>query len=107
MTPFYYRMPRQLKYFKVPTRVTFRQDESHNLTVITLYTADSPGLLTRISQLFYSERLMIHGARIATLGEEAEDIFYVTNKNNQPITDSDRQDRISEALIEKLQQLRQ
>jgi [protein-PII] uridylyltransferase len=107
MTPFYYRMPRQLKYFKVPTRVTFRQDESHNLTVITLYTADSPGLLTRISQVFYSEKLMIHGARIATLGEEAEDIFYVTSKNNQPITDNDRQDRIREALIEKLQQLRQ
>ena len=107
MTPFYYRMPRQLKYFKVTTRVNFKLDENRNLSILTLYTADSPGLLTRISQVFYNEGLIIHGARIATLGEEAEDIFYVTTKNNQPITDLDRQERIRQALKEKLQQLRQ
>ena len=106
MTPFYYRMPRQLKYFKVPTRVNFKQDETRNLTVLTLYTADSPGLLTRISQVFYKEGLIIHGARIATLGEEAEDIFYITTKKNLPITDLEKQDRIRQALIEKLQQMR-
>ena len=107
VTPFYYRMPRKLKYFDVPTRVVFRQEEARGQTILTLYTSDCPGLLTRISQVFYSEGLIIHGARISTLGEEAEDIFYVTTRNNQPITASDRQDRIREALIEKLEQLRQ
>lgn len=105
ITPFYYRMPRKLKYFKVPTRVIFKQDEAKGQTVLTLYTSDCPGLLTRISQVFYSEGLIIHGARISTLGEEAEDIFYLTTRNNQPILDTDRQERVRQTLIEKLQQL--
>lgn len=105
VTPFYYRIPRKLKYFNVPTRVTFKQEESREQTVLTLYTADCPGLLTRISQVFYSEGLMIHGARISTLGEEAEDIFYLTTRNKQPILDVERQERIRQRLIEKLQQL--
>ena len=105
VTPFYYRIPRKLKHFNVPTRVTFKQDETKGQTVLTLYTSDCPGLLTRISQVFYSEGLIIHGARISTLGEEAEDIFYLTNRNNQAITDVDRQARIRQTLIEKLHQL--
>jgi len=105
VTPFYYRIPRKLKHFQVETRVNFRQEETKAQTVLTLYTSDCPGLLTRISRVLYSERLVIHGARISTLGEEAEDIFYLTTRNNQPITDIDRQERIRQALIEKLQQL--
>jgi len=105
ITPFYYRMPRKLKYFKLPTRVVFKQDEAKSHTVLTLYASDCPGLLTRVSQVFYNEGLIIHGARISTLGEEAEDIFYLTTRNNQPILDIDRQERVRQTLIEKLQQL--
>ncbi|MGB1310930.1 MAG: [protein-PII] uridylyltransferase [Leucothrix sp.] len=105
ITPFYYRIPRKLKYFDVPTRVSFKQDETRGQTILTLYTADCPGLLTRISQVFYSEGLTIHSARIATLGEEAEDIFYLTNHNQQAITSVQQQARIQQALTEKLQQL--
>ena len=107
MTPFYYRMPRKLKYFDIPTRAVFRQEENSGQTILTLYTSDCPGLLTRISQVFYSEGLVIHEARISTLGEEVEDIFYLTTKNNQAITATDKQDRIRQSLIEKLRQLRQ
>jgi len=105
ITPFYYRIPRKLKYFDVPTRVIFKHDDNRNQTVLTLYTSDCPGLLTRISQVFYSEGLITHGARISTLGEEAEDIFYVTGRDKLPITDSARQERIRQTLTEKLQQL--
>ena len=105
VTPFYYRIPRKLKHFKLATRVTFKQDEAKQQTVLTLYTSDCPGLLTRISQVLYSEGLIIHGARISTLGEEAEDIFYLTTRNNEAITGIDRQERIRQTLIEKLQQL--
>ncbi len=105
ITPFYYRVPRKLKYFDVPTRVIFKQDENRNQTILTLYTSDCPGLLTRISQVFYREGLIIHGARISTLGESAEDIFYLTDRNDRPITDEAKQGRIRETLEEKLLQL--
>jgi len=33
--------------------------------------------------------LDIHSARIATLGERAEDIFFVTKKDGNPMSDSE------------------
>ena len=100
-----YRIPRQLKYFDTPTRVTFTQNEARGQTVLTLYTSDCPGLLTRISEVFYNEGLVVQGARISTLGEEAEDIFYLTDTENNPITDIERQESIRKLLKDKLQQL--
>ena len=100
-----YRIPRQLKYFDITTRMTFTQNLSRGQTVLTLYTSDCPGLLTRISEVFYNEGLVVQSARISTLGEEAEDIFYLTDTENRPITDTDRQESIRELLTEKLLQL--
>lgn len=105
VNPSSYRIPRQLKYFDIPTRVVFSQNETKQQTVLTLYTSDCPGLLTRISEVFYNEDLVVHSARISTLGEQAEDIFYLTDNENQPITDTERQDKISETLKKKLLQL--
>jgi [protein-PII] uridylyltransferase len=103
--PSHYRVPRKLKYFDTPTRVTFGQNETKKQTVLTLYTSDFPGLLTRISQVFYNEKLLIHSARISTLGEEVEDIFYITTLDNQQITDEQKQQQIRESLQERMQQL--
>lgn len=103
--PAHYRVPRKLKYFDTPTRVTFGQNETKKQTVLTLYTSDFPGLLTRISQVFYNEELLIHSARISTLGEEVEDIFYITTLDNQQITDEQKQQQIRESLQERMQQL--
>ena len=100
-----YRIPRQLKYFDIPTRMTFTQNKTRGQTVLTLYTSDCPGLLTRISEVFYNEGLVVRTARISTLGEEAEDIFYLTDNDNNPILDIERQESIRELLTEKLLQL--
>ena len=100
-----YRIPRQLKYFDIPTRMTFTQNVTKGQTVLTLYTSDCPGLLTRISEVFYNEGLVVRSARISTLGEEAEDIFYLTDTENNPIMDIERQESIRELLKEKLLQL--
>ena len=98
----HYRTPRQLKYFDTPTRVQFRQNNHRQTTVITITTADSPGLLTRISQVFYEQGIVVHSARISTLGEQAEDIFNITLANDQLLDDPDRQKALEEALQENL-----
>jgi [protein-PII] uridylyltransferase len=83
----HYRMPRQLKYFDTSTRVSFSQDKARQQTVVTLKTADSPGLLTHISQVFYEHKIHLHSARITTLGEEVEDIFNITLANGVLLED--------------------
>ena len=97
-----HRQPRQLKYFETQTSVLFDQDKSRNQTVISIRTADSVGLLTRIGKVFNEQGIVIHDARISTLGEVAEDIFRVTTLGNNLIN-SDKYPQIREALEVSLQ----
>ncbi len=99
----YYRMPRQLKYFNTPTRVSFNQDKARQQTVITLKTADSPGLLTHISQVLYEHRIHLHSARIATLGEEVEDIFHITQADGSLLDDIELQEELEKELQLRLE----
>jgi [protein-PII] uridylyltransferase len=98
----HYRIPRQLKYFDTPTRVSFSQDKTHQQTVITIKTADAPRLLTHISQVFYEHGIHLHSARIATLGEEVEDIFHISLAQGKPLEDIELQKTLEEALQQRL-----
>lgn len=79
------RMPRQLKHFAVQNEVHigFHAASQHN--VVEVMTLDRPGLLARIGLLFMQVGIDIHSARITTLGERAEDVFFVTAQDGQPL----------------------
>jgi [protein-PII] uridylyltransferase len=101
----HYRKPRRLKYFDTPTRISFSQDSARQQTVITLKTADSPGLLTQISQIFYEHNIHLHSARIATLGEEVEDIFHITLADKSLFNDTVLQKKLATELHKRLEDL--
>lgn len=88
------RMPRQLRHFDVKTQVTISNDIASQHTLVEITTLDRPGLLARIGRLFMESGVELQNARIATLGERAEDIFFITDKQQQPISDP----RVCEAL---------
>ena len=46
--------------------------------------------------------MAVHGARITTLGERAEDIFYLSDKDGS-LLDDDKIESLKVALIEILQ----
>ncbi len=52
--------------------------------MVEIATLDHPGLLAKVGGLFMMQGLDIHSAKIATLGERAEDIFFVTKKMVNP-----------------------
>ncbi len=81
------RTPRQLRHFAFPTEVLFYNDTVNERTVIELITPDRPGLLARIGQVFLDHRIRLSNAKIATLGERVEDVFFVTDEHGQPISD--------------------
>ena len=62
--------------------------KSDNL-LIEINTLDHPGLLSKICESFDSCNLMIKDAKIATLGEEANDIFTVFSANKKVLLISD------------------
>jgi [protein-PII] uridylyltransferase len=80
------RAPRQVRMFHTPTQITISADESNNRSVLELIAGDRPGLLCDIGKVLWEERVDLHGAKIATIGERAEDVFYVTDLAQQPLT---------------------
>lgn len=93
---------RQLKHFRVPTRVLIEQDRANERTVLELIAADRPGLLARVGQIFMSLDISLTGAKIATLGERVEDVFFITDARGQALRDPALHDRLRERLCEVL-----
>ncbi|MDI1301055.1 MAG: [protein-PII] uridylyltransferase [bacterium] len=98
------RMPRQLKHFDVKTQVTISNDIANQRTIVEVITLDRPGLLARVGRLFMEAGVELHNARIATLGERAEDVFFITDKQHHPISDPAVCEQLANSLREQLDQ---
>ncbi len=98
------RTSRQLKHFQIPTQVTLSNDPIMKRTLIEVVAADRPGLLARMGEFFMSYNLLMHSARIMTEGERISDIFFISDKDDNPISDPDLCQRIQEEICEILDQ---
>jgi len=82
------RTSRQLKHFALKTVVSLRNENDSNATILEVITPDRPGLLAHIASIFLRYEINVYNAKIATLGERVEDVFYLTDSNHQPLTDT-------------------
>ncbi|OQR35069.1 [protein-PII] uridylyltransferase [Pseudomonas sp. T] len=96
------RVPRQLKHFAFNPQVTISTDAARQVSVLEVTAPDRPGLLARIGGLFLDFDLSVQNAKIATLGERVEDVFFVTDAHNQPLSDPELCKRIQTALVDIL-----
>ncbi len=83
------RMPRQLRYFSFQPEIQLSRQPNSPYHAVEVITLDMPGLLARIGALFMQEGIEIHSARIATLGERAEDVFFVSGQGGRTLTDAE------------------
>ncbi len=96
------RVPRQLKLFPMKTSATLSSDSGVNQTVLEVFTADRPGLLSRIGNIFSQFGIVVHKAKIANVAERVEDFFYITDADNQALTDPDYCNRLTDAICKEL-----
>ena len=96
------RTPRQLKHFLFPTEVTFSNDTIYHRTIMEVVTPDRPGLLARIGQILLSFDLVLTNARITTLGERVEDVFFINQANGDPISDGILCQELAETICQQL-----
>ena len=71
------RQSRQSRHFPIPASVTLAPDARQEFYILTIAATDRPGLLYSISRCLTQHQITIHAARVATLGERAEDIFLI------------------------------
>jgi [protein-PII] uridylyltransferase len=75
------RAPRQHRHFPIATEITFAPDGRNQRTVMRLTTLDRPGLLAEVGAVFEACGIRLQNAKIATIGAEVDDVFFVTSQD--------------------------
>lgn len=96
------RLPRQLRQFTLPTEVSLTTPAGSSNSELTIIASDRPGLLATIGLLFAELGLVVISARIATLGERVEDVFEISSREGEPITDEEAVYLLENTLRQRL-----
>ncbi|QDL99383.1 [protein-PII] uridylyltransferase [Rhodopseudomonas palustris] len=92
----------KLRAFVVEPEVEINNNWSDRYTVIEVSGLDRPGLLYQLTTAISKLNLNIASAHVATFGERARDVFYVTDLLGAQITAPTRQAAIKRALVHLL-----
>src|SRR5207253_3446 len=92
----------QTRPFVVEPEVIINNQWSDRYTVIEVSGLDRPGLLYELTTAISKLNLNIASAHVATFGERARDVFYITDLLGAQINAPTRQAAIKSALVHLL-----
>jgi [protein-PII] uridylyltransferase len=93
------RMSRQSRHFPVAPSVHLQPDERGARYLLTVTATDRLGLLYSIARVLAQHRLVVHTAKVLTLGERAEDVFLISGAE---LSDAKTQLEIEGDLLEAI-----
>ena len=96
------RTSRQLKNFTMKTKVSLRNDNETDTSILQVITPDRPGLLAKIANIFARYDLVLYNAKISTLGERVEDTFYLRTNHNKPIENDELGENLKQTIRNEL-----
>ena len=85
-------LPRAYKQFQVPTTVSFSDSHEGRHTTMEIVSPDRPGLLYHVSMALLECKVRLLSAKVSTVGEKAEDTFFITDRDNNPVTSKTQRD---------------
>ena len=89
------------RYFDNKTHISLSEKEKWHLTKLEISTLDRVGVLSNIAYVLYEMDISLVNARVSTMGERVEDVFFVNDSNNKPL-DKIQQSSLKIALEERL-----
>ncbi|TMJ32464.1 MAG: [protein-PII] uridylyltransferase [Alphaproteobacteria bacterium] len=89
----------RLRVFALEPTVTINNSWSSRYTMVEVTGLDRPGLLFELTATLSKLNLNIASAHVATFGERAVDVFYITDLFGAKITSATRHAAIKRALI--------
>ncbi len=84
--------------FAVAPSVTIADRASRRTTVVEVSATDRPGLLASLAGTIHRAGFLVHSAHIATYGERAVDVFYLTQANGRKL-EAAQADSLRAALL--------
>ena len=82
-------LPSREQAFLVAPRALVSDKASSRTTVVEVNARDRPGLLARLAYVIHAAGHQLHSAHIATYGERAVDVFYLTRADGKKLTGSE------------------
>ena len=86
--------------FTIEPNVLIDNRASNRYTVVEINARDRPALLNNLAHALFQAKVTIHSAHIATYGERAVDVFYLTDLTGDKITNAGRLKTLERLLLE-------
>jgi [protein-PII] uridylyltransferase len=99
MKPRLGRLSRHAKHFPIPAKAGLSEPDRTGVRVLTLSAHDQPGLLYRVARVLLNNKIALHGAKISTLGDRAEDSLMISSRE---LDSPESEQRLKEELISVL-----
>ncbi len=88
----------RVEAFYVAPSVAIPERASSRTTVVEVNALDRPGLLARLARAIHECGQQLHSAHVATYGERAVDVFYLSNASGQKLSQEEA-DELRAALL--------
>ena len=98
-----FRQTRKEKYFAKSIDVTLITPSDQNYSILEINCPDQSGVLACVAEVLATSEIHIKDARITTLGERVEDLFFITDKQGQPIVRKADSDKICDEIKHQLE----
>ena len=95
------RASRRLRHFPLTPEVRIFPDDKGTHYILEMVAGDRPGLLGTIAYTLARANVNVVSAKINTLGERAEDVFYITDSDGRILSDEACR-RVHDSLIRAL-----
>lgn len=96
------RTPRELKQFATPTRTRISNDDPGGYTVLEVISPDRHGLLATLGRIFMDFKIQIQNAKISTLGERVEDVFFISTQHGLQLKDPELCQALQKSICQTL-----
>ncbi|MEX0962535.1 MAG: [protein-PII] uridylyltransferase [Pseudohongiellaceae bacterium] len=104
ITPSRIRRSRKDKYFSHGIEINWLNSAERNFSTVEINCPDQSGILASIGKVFAENTVNIQDARLTTLGERVEDLFFVTDQAGKVIDDPALIEKITGELNSELEQ---
>lgn len=85
--------------FRIEPNVLIDNKASNRFTVVEVAARDRPALLNQLAYALFLSKVTIHSAHVATYGERAVDVFYLTDLTGDKIASTSRVRALEKRLL--------